>query len=94
MLPPSESEEVDEAIHGVAFWILDEEIARSDTLSIYVRGLSDGVQSPAAEEGGAGGEPKAKYKTLRIDFASPGDEFDVREREFRLMTPGYEWIYD
>lgn len=90
MIPPSQKEEVDEAIHGVAFWILDREIARSDTLSIIVRGLSDGLQ--ISEDEGEG--QTVKHKSLRIDFSTPGDEFEIRERQFRLMAPGFTWIYD
>ncbi|RUL88407.1 hypothetical protein [Tautonia sociabilis] len=94
MIPPSEKEGVDEAVHGVAVWILDRDIARSDSLSIYVRGLSDGLQIADGGPDGSGDEATVKYKTLRIDFATPGDEFDVREREFRLKAPPYEWVYD
>lgn len=90
MIPPSQKEEVDEAIHGVAFWVLDRDIARSDTLSIIVRGLSDGLQIPEAEAA----DQKTKHKSLRMDFSTPGDEFEIRERQFRLMAPGFTWIYD
>jgi hypothetical protein len=90
MIPPSQEDEVDEAVLGVAFWVLDESIARSDSLKIYVRGLSDGLQYSEGEDG----NQDVKFKTLRIDFATPGDEYDRREREIRLMTPAYEWVYD
>ncbi|QDV37115.1 hypothetical protein [Tautonia plasticadhaerens] len=90
MIPPSEEDEVDEAVLGVAFWVLDEEIARSDSLKVFVRGLSDGLQITQGEDGAQ----DVRYKTLRIDFDTPGDEFDRREREIRLKTPAYEWVYD
>ena len=90
MIPASQEEEVDEAVLGVAFWVLDEEIARSDSLKVFVRGLSDGLQYSESEDG----TQDVKYKTLRIDFDTPGDEFDRREREIRLKTPAYEWVYD
>jgi hypothetical protein len=90
MIPPSPEDEVDEAVLGVAFWVLDEKVARSDSLKVYVRGLSDGLQVSE----GTDGSQDVKFKTLRIDFATPGDEYDRREREIRLMTPAYEWVYD
>ena len=93
MMPPSEKQDVDNAAFGVAFWILDNAIAKSDSLAIYVRGLSDGLQVFGADDEGNSGE-SVRHKTLKIGFASPGDEFEVREREFRLLTPPYEWIYD
>lgn len=91
MIPPSTKEEVDDAVHGVAFWILDDDIARSDSLSIFVRGLSDGLQYGDDSDAE---NSDVKYKTLRIDFSTPGDEFDVRERQFRLIAPGFTWVYD
>ena len=65
-------------------------IAQSDAFQIFVQGLSDGnhlVTPPG------GGEPTVLYKTLRIDFARPGDERNFNEREIRLMDPPYEWVY-
>ena len=95
MIPPSAKQDVDDAVFGVAFWILENEIARSDSLAIYVRGLSDGLQIVEGDGDGEGSQgEQVRHKTLKIGFASPGDEFKVREREFRLLTPPYEWIYD
>lgn len=91
ILPPSTKQGVDDAVLGVAMWVLDSRIARSDSLKVYVRGLSDGVQSVPGSDGG---EPTVKYKTLRLDFNRPGDELRSREREIRPMDPAYEWIYD
>ena len=92
-IPPSTKPDIDEAVYGVAVWVLDEAMMKSDTISVYVRGLSDGVQVIEPEEGEPG-EPETRYKTLRMDFARPGDEFDFRETELLLIEPGYEWIYD
>jgi hypothetical protein len=90
IVPPSTKQGIDDAVFGVAFWILDDTIAKADALSIFVRGLSDGIQiTPAENEG----EPKVAYKTLRLDFSRPGDELNAKEREIRPMEPPYDWIY-
>jgi hypothetical protein len=90
MIPPSTKEGIDDAVFGVAVWVVNDAIARSDSFQIFVRGLSDGYRTvtPAA-----GKEPVVEYKTLRIDFSRPGDERQFNEREIRLMDPPYEWIY-
>jgi hypothetical protein len=89
VLPPSGGKQgVDDAIFGVALW--DNVDPRADAFSVYVQGLSDGYQ---VVEPPGGGEPQIRYKTLRIDFYRPGDEFDLTEREIRLGDPPYDWIY-
>jgi hypothetical protein len=89
MIPASGKKEgIDDAVFGVAIW--DGVDPKADGFSIYVRGLSDGyqlVQPPG------GGEPVRRDKTLRIDFARPGDERHLNEREIHLMDPPYEWVY-
>jgi hypothetical protein len=90
IVPPSTKQGVDDVVHGVAFWVLDNTIAKADALSVYVRGLSDGIQLKVGE---GAGEPKATYKTLRLDFARPGDELNASEREIRAKEPPYEWVY-
>lgn len=91
MIPLSQEDTVDQAVHGVAVWVVDPEIAGSDSLTVFVQGLSDGFR--VVEDNSEGAE-KVEYKTLRIDFAMPGDAIELREREIRLMDPPYEWIYD
>jgi hypothetical protein len=89
ILPPSGAKQgIDDAIFGAAVW--DGVDPRADRFSVYVRGLSDGYQVVTPP---GGGEPQTRYKTLRIDFFRPGDEFDLNEREIRLGDPPYEWIY-
>jgi hypothetical protein len=79
-IPPSTKANVDDAVFGVACW--EKWDPKSDRFSIYVRGLSDGrVEVPAA----GGGQPMARYKTLRIDF--------VRRGEIQLADPPYQWVY-
>lgn len=87
MIPPSVKPDEDEAVHAVALW--ENVDPRADAFSVYVRGLSDGYQAIEAP----GRERQVKFKTLRVDFSCPGDEFLVSEREIRLNDPPYEWIY-
>ncbi len=92
-LPLSTSTVVDQGIYGVALWVLDDTIAKSDKLSIYVRGLSDGVQEIEAQTlANSDDGSDVRYKTLRIDFERKGDRYDFSEREIKLL--GTEWIYD
>ena len=78
-IPPSTKPTVDDAVYGVACW--DRWDPKSDRFSIYVRGLSDGrVEVPVA-----GGQPTAKYRTLRIDF--------IRRGEIQLADPPSQWVY-
>jgi hypothetical protein len=89
ILPPSGSKQgIDDAIFGVAVW--DGIDPHADRFSVYVRGLSNGYRTITPP---GGGEPQIQYKTLRIDFLRPGDEFNLNEREIRLADPPYEWIY-
>ncbi len=90
IIPPSTREGIDDAVFGVAIWEIDDNLRQSKAMNVFVRGLSDGfrvVPSPEGEDG----EPTTSYKTLRIDFAMPGDT--LRERAVRLLEPPYEWIY-
>jgi hypothetical protein len=90
ILPPSGNKEgVDDAVYGVAVWEMDDAIARADSFKIYVRGLSDGSYTEANQDGAE----ETRYKTLRIDFTSPGDERDRNEGEIHLLDPPYTWEY-
>jgi len=102
MVPPSRKPDVAEAVYGVATWIVEDPIAESDKLHVYVRGLSNGLQildqqngnPPNAQGGNSSSSESVKYKTLRLDFARPGDRFQYKESEIQLLDPPYEWIYD
>lgn len=90
MIPPSTKDGLDDAVFGVAFWVVDDDLAKADSFKIYVRGLSDSMQVVTPPDGG---KPVTKYKTLRIDFSRFGDEREVNEKEIRLLDPPYEWTY-
>jgi hypothetical protein len=79
VIPPGTKPNVDDAVFGVACW--EKWDPKADRFSIYVRGLSDG----RAEVPGAGGQPTAKYRTLRIDF--------IRRGEIQFADPPYQWVY-
>lgn len=87
-LPPSTKEGIDDAVYGVAIW--DDVDFKADSFSVFVRGLSDGFQVVEPPEGG---EPHTRYKAIRIDFASPGDERSPHSREITLKEPPFEWVY-
>ena len=78
---------VDDAVYGVAIWEVNDDIAKADTFQIYVRGLSNGSFADKLDDN----TPIVRYKTLRLDFASPGDERDPNESEIRLLDPPYHW---
>ena len=92
---PSSRDTVDDAVYGVAVWT--DVDSSADSFQIYVRGLSDGYQvAPAASNAAPApkaAKPTVKYKALRLDFASPGDEFDRNENEIQVQEPPYEWVY-
>nr|WP_240907383.1 hypothetical protein [Paludisphaera rhizosphaerae] len=85
-VPASTKQGVDDAVVGVAVW--DQWDATADRFSIYVRGLSDGYKEVSTPEG-----PKAKYKTLKLDFIRRGDDRNLSEKEIELANPPYEWVY-
>lgn len=90
VLPPSAPKQgVDDAVYGVAIWEVNDDIARADSFQIYARGLSNGSFPDKLDDN----TPIVRYKTLRIDFASPGDERDRNESEIRLLDPPYHWEY-
>ena len=68
-------------MYGVAVWELNDTIARSDSFKIYIRGLSNGSYAEKTAEG----KEIVRYKTLRLNFASPGDERNRGEYEIRLL---------
>ena len=80
---------VDEAVYGVAVWEMDDSIASADSFKVYVRGLSNGSYPDKLKDG----TPIVRYKTLRIDFSSPGDPVNRNEWEIRLLDPPYKWDY-
>ncbi len=89
IFPPSGTKVgVDDAVFGVAIW--EGVDPKADRFSVYVQGLSDGYQVVTPPDGGA---PQVYYKTLRIDFDRPGDEFNINSREIHLADPPYEWVY-
>ncbi len=90
LIPPSTKDGLDDAVFGVAFWIVDADLAKADAFKVYVRGLSDALQVLNPPDNA---KPVTKYKTLRIDFSRFGDEREVNEKEIRLLDPPFEWIY-
>ncbi|MBX6315475.1 MAG: hypothetical protein IRY99_21570 [Isosphaeraceae bacterium] len=91
-IPPSDKngkEGIDDAVYGVAVWDVDRAIARSDALTVYITGLSDGSYPETLPDG----QQVIRYKTLQVNFSRPGDERNLNEKEIRLLDPPYEWIY-
>jgi hypothetical protein len=88
MIPPSTKRDVDDAVFGAAVW--EKWDPKSERLSIYVGGLSDGYKEVHAT---SGEKPILKYKTLRIHFIRQGNERTVSEREIKLAEPPYHWVY-
>ncbi|HWE35981.1 MAG TPA: hypothetical protein VG406_05355 [Isosphaeraceae bacterium] len=89
MIPPSGKKEgIDDAVFGVAVWEAVD--PKADLYTVYIRGLSDGMQELKPPDGG---KPITRYKTLRLSFQKLGDDRDLRSDEIRLLDPPYEWIY-
>ncbi|MCC9607119.1 hypothetical protein LOC68_14435 [Blastopirellula sp. JC732] len=95
---PVSSEEVDNAIWGVAIW---EDIdPDTDYFSIYVQGLTNAYKwTDDAEKvvpDNIGGQRAFTLKTLKLNFWRPGDRYNEHEDEIRFGAPGqvdYEWVY-
>ncbi len=96
---PVSSERLDNSVWGVATW--EDVDSRIDFFSIYVQGLSNaykwGDPPGAYKQGDPPGTGRVfAYKTLRLNFWRPGDEFVEDQREIRFGIPGKvdsEWIY-
>lgn len=76
-----------EGVWGVAMW--EDVDPQIDFFSIYVRGLSNGVEwtdPPGAFKVGnpPGTGRKFTYKTLQLNFWRPGDDIGENEREVRF----------
>jgi hypothetical protein len=102
---------VGQTLWGYATWIegdvsrgvipADEIDPRIDRFSIYVTGLTNAYQwqddKAAMKQGMTVGKGRElTRKTLKLNFWRPGDEYDLREEEFRFGIPGevdYEWVY-
>jgi hypothetical protein len=87
VIPPSTKEGYDEAVFGVAMW--EGVDPHADRLNIFVRGLSDGYTDVATPDG----KHVTRYKTLRIDLIRRGDARNLKENEYQLAEPPYEWVY-
>lgn len=76
-----------EGVWGVAMW--EDVDPQIDFFSVYVRGLSNGVEwtdPPGAFKAGdpPGTGRKFTYKTLQLNFWRPGDDIGENEREVRF----------
>jgi hypothetical protein len=96
-------------VWGVAMW--EDVDPRIDFFSVYVRGLSNAYRWDDPEGVYQQGDPLGKgrqftWKTLQLNFWSPGDELDLSEREIRFGAApergafydvpegvAYRWIY-
>lgn len=96
---PLSEEGVDRSVWGVVTWTgID---PRTDYLSVYVRGLTNAYRYHDPPGAWQPGDPPGKgrqfeYKTLKINFYKPGDEFRTVEDQIRLGIEGqvdYEWVY-
>jgi hypothetical protein len=85
-------------VWGVAMW--EDVDPQIDFFSVYVRGLSNAYQWTDPQGAFKLGNPpgtgrKFTYKTLQLNFWSPGDELDQNEREIRFgAAPGRGAFYD
>ena len=59
-IPPSTRPNLDDAVYGVAFWIVDKDLARADAFKVYVRGLSDSLQVIQPPGGGPPRRPATR----------------------------------
>jgi hypothetical protein len=89
---PSSADGVDRSVWGVVTW---EDIdPRIDQFSVYISGLSSAYKWT---DDAAADKRKFVYKTLKLNFWRPGDEYHEHEAEIRLGTPDgkvdYEWVY-
>ena len=83
MIPPSTKDGLDDAVFGVAFWVVDNDLAQADAFKVYVRGLSDSLQVITPP---GGGSPSPSYKTLRIDFSASATSTTSRRRRSTSST--------
>ncbi len=89
IVPVSDKQGVDDAVFGVAVW--EGVDARADHLTVFVRGLSDGLKEDGSPEPG---KPAiVRHKALQIDFIRRGDEHAQKEREIVPGEPPYDWTY-
>lgn len=84
--PISQEAEEDQVLYGVVMWRNVD--PRADHLTVFLSGFSNGFQRVK----GPDGEPLIARKTIRLDYRRPGDEFELREREYRRRESP-EWIY-
>ena len=89
IVPPSTKQGIDDAVFGVAVW--EGVDPKADHLTIFVKGLSDGLKEEPSPDGA--GKPIVRYKTLQIDFVRRGDEHDLKERDIIPGEPPYDWTY-
>ena len=88
LIPPSTKQGIDDAVFGVAVW--EGVDPRADKLTIFIKGLSDGLR---ADPDPSGGKPVIRHKALELDFLRRGDHLDQKEREIIPAEPPYEWTY-
>ena len=88
LIPPSTKQGIDDAVFGVAVW--EGVDPRADKLTIFIKGLSDGLR---ADPDPSGGKPVIRHKALQLDFLRRGDHLDQKEREILPAEPPYEWTY-
>lgn len=73
-------------IYGVAMFVGVDQAA--DRYTVYLTGFSNGVRTVM----GPDGEPIVQHKTIEMTYWRPGDEFDPKEPEVRLVGQP-RWIY-
>lgn len=77
-------------LQGVAIWSGIDPAA--DRYTVYLTGFSNGFRKVA----GPDGEDVVQWKTIRMKYWRPGDEFGQREPEIRIETDAAnqaQWIY-
>ena len=74
--------ENDKSVWGVVTW--DNIDPRIDYFSIYIQGLSNAFKMEVGPNGAPG---KMTHKTLKLNFARPGDSLEETEREIKYGIP-------
>lgn len=87
-IPPTPPEALPNARYGVVFWE-GIDMGKTKAFTVFVTGLSNGYVKVE--------DPKTKKvdmlrKTLKLDFAKPGDSLNPDEREIRYVGPP-AWSY-
>jgi hypothetical protein len=98
-IPVSKPEGYPRLISGLAIWTdMGEKAPRTNSFSVYVSGLSNGVATEQTKPVGPDKQPVTliKKKTLRLDFIRPTDDARQQITDIRpdnANGPSETWVY-